>query len=110
MRRKTRECPRAFCTFSSCRRLRGVACQNLRKKKGFNAEYAECAEFTEKSGGHLSGRASTPGRLRPPRNSREAPPPVEMCENFSATPAWWNAATEAPPPTIEVAPPLVGAG
>src|SRR6266403_2685040 len=40
MRRKTRAFPRAFCTFSSCRRLRGVACQNLRKKKRFNREYA----------------------------------------------------------------------
>ena len=33
--------------------------------------------------GHLLVRASTPGSLRPPRNSREAPPPVEMCEILS---------------------------
>src|SRR5216684_8911879 len=104
MRRKTRGCPRVFCTFSSCRRLRGVACQNLRKKKRFSTEYAESAEFTEKSGGHLLVRASTPGSLRPPRNSSDAPPPVEMWEILSATPAAWIAATESPPPTIEVAP------
>src|SRR5205823_9274054 len=35
---------------------------------------------------YLLVRASTPGSLRPPRNSREAPPPVEMCEILSATP------------------------
>ena len=27
---------------------------------------------------HLLVNASTPGSLRPPRNSRDAPPPVEM--------------------------------
>src|SRR5713101_5637958 len=35
---------------------------------------------------YLSVSASTPGSLRPPRNSREAPPPVEMCEIWLATP------------------------
>src|SRR6266849_11018132 len=35
---------------------------------------------------YLSVSASTPGSLRPPRNSREAPPPVEMCEILLATP------------------------
>src|SRR6266478_4690631 len=108
-RRKTRECPQASCTFSNCQRLRGVACQNLRKKKRFNTEYAESAETTERSGDHLLVRASTPGSLRPPRNSREAPPPVEMCEILSATPDWWTAATESPPPTIEMAPLSVAA-
>src|SRR5208283_6098439 len=34
---------------------------------------------------HLSVSASTPGSLRPPRNSSEAPPPVEMCEICFAT-------------------------
>ncbi len=29
-------------------------------------------------GAHLLVRASTPGSFAPPRNSREAPPPVEM--------------------------------
>src|SRR5260370_29209425 len=104
MRRKTRECPRALCTFSSCRRLRGVAFENLQKKKGINTEYTERAEITEKSGGHLLVRASTPGSLCPPRNSREAPPPVEMCEMRSATPDWGIAATQPPPPTLEMAP------
>src|SRR5712664_514442 len=34
----------------------------------------------------LSLRASTPGSFRPPRNSSEAPPPVDMCEILFATP------------------------
>src|SRR5229473_618904 len=108
-RRRTRGCPLAFCTFSSYRQLRGVAFQGLQKEKRFNTEYAEGAENTEMSGGHFSVRDSTPGSLRPPRNSREAPPPVEMCEILSATPDWWTAATESPPPTIEMAPLSVAA-
>src|SRR5712692_9115948 len=60
-----------------------------------------------RSAHYLLVSASTPGSLRPARNSREAPPPVEMCETLSATPAWCTAATESPPPTIEVAPPEV---
>src|SRR5580698_5541455 len=48
--------------------------------------------------------ASTPGSFSPAKNSREAPPPVEMCEIFEATPLCSTAATESPPPTIEVAP------
>src|SRR5271167_4304963 len=35
---------------------------------------------------YLFERDSTPGSLRPPRNSREAPPPVEIWEILSATP------------------------
>src|SRR5882672_10053062 len=57
----------------------------------------------------LSVSASTPGNFLPPRNSSDAPPPVEMCEILSANPAWWIAATESPPPTIEVAPRAVAA-
>src|SRR5260370_2971383 len=56
------------------------------EKERFNTEYAESAEITEESGDHLSVRASTPESLRPPRNSREAPPPVDMCDIVSATP------------------------
>src|ERR1700730_14589933 len=52
---------------------------------------------------YLLVRASTPGSSRPPRNSREAPPPVEMCEILPATPDWCTAATESPATTIEVA-------
>src|ERR1700691_5410642 len=54
----------------------------------------------------LSVRASTPGSFLPSKNSRDAPPPVEMWVILSATPAAWTAATESPPPTMEVAPPL----
>ena len=46
--------------------------------------------------------AATPGSVRPPRNSSEAPPPVEMCVMRSATPAFFTAAIESPPPMIVV--------
>jgi hypothetical protein len=36
---------------------------------------------------YLSGSAATPGNSIPARNSNEAPPPVEMCEILSDTPA-----------------------
>ena len=52
--------------------------------------------------GYLSGSASTPGSVCPPRNSSDAPPPVEMCVMRSATPALLTAATESPPPMIVV--------
>ena len=48
------------------------------------------------------GNAATPGSVRPPRNSSDAPPPVEMCVIRSATPAFFTAAIESPPPTIVV--------
>src|SRR5687767_12827328 len=35
---------------------------------------------------HLTSRASRPGSLRPSRNSKEAPPPVEMCVTRSCRP------------------------
>src|SRR5262249_34259620 len=35
---------------------------------------------------HRLVSASTPGSLRPPKNSSEAPPPVEMWEILSVTP------------------------
>lgn len=45
---------------------------------------------------HLEG-------LFPSKNSREAPPPVEMCVILSANPNWLTAAAESPPPMIVVA-------
>src|SRR5215468_12318838 len=54
----------------------------------------------------LSVRASTPGKVLPSRNSKDAPPPVEMCVILSATPAARTADTESPPPTIDSAPGL----
>ncbi len=48
-------------------------------------------------------RAATPGRILPSRNSREAPPPVEIWVILEATPDCWTAATESPPPTMVVA-------
>src|SRR6478735_12829434 len=49
-------------------------------------------------------RASTPGSTLPSRNSSDAPPPVEMCEILSATPADLTAFSESPPPTTLTAP------
>src|SRR4029079_13398513 len=48
--------------------------------------------------GYLSVRAATPGNSCPPRNSSEAPPPVEMWVIRSVTPALATAAIESPPP------------
>ena len=55
-------------------------------------------------------RAATPGRVLPSRNSRLAPPPVEMWVMLSATPDFWMAETESPPPTMVVALRLCGDG
>jgi hypothetical protein len=52
---------------------------------------------------YLSLAATTPGRSFPSKNSREAPPPVEMCVILSANPNWLTAAAESPPPIIVVA-------
>src|SRR5579859_3533327 len=48
--------------------------------------------------------AFTPGSSIPARNSSDAPPPVEMCEILSATPADLMAFSESPPPTTLTAP------
>mmetsp|Transcript_10683 Transcript_10683/g.27722 ORF Transcript_10683/g.27722 Transcript_10683/m.27722 type:complete len:251 (+) Transcript_10683:611-1363(+) len=53
---------------------------------------------------YLVSRAATPGRTLPSRSSSEAPPPVEMCDIFSARPAFSTAATESPPPMMVMAP------
>src|SRR5437764_1316522 len=50
----------------------------------------------------LSVSAATPGSIRPPRNSSDAPPPVEICVILSATFAFFTAAIESPPPIIVV--------
>src|SRR5450432_3167210 len=52
---------------------------------------------------YLSVSASTPGSFLPSRNSRLAPPPVEMWVIWSATPAWLMADTASPPPMMEMA-------
>src|ERR1700691_6021828 len=53
---------------------------------------------------YLSVSAATPGNSIPARNSSDAPPPVEICEIWSATPADLMAFSESPPPTTDVAP------
>src|SRR5207237_7384700 len=45
-----------------------------------------------------SVRAATPGSVRPSRNSRKAPPAVEMYPILSPTPAALTAAIVSPPP------------
>src|ERR1700682_1814144 len=56
------------------------------------------------SGSYFLLRAATPGNSTPPRNTSDAPPPVEMCEILSATPADLTAFSESPPPTTLTAP------
>src|SRR5262245_11687004 len=51
--------------------------------------------------GYLFVNASTPGSFWPDRNSRDAPPPVDICVIFDSTPDCATAAAESPPPTIE---------
>src|SRR5205823_7753494 len=46
-----------------------------------------------------TGIAFTPGNSLPSSSSSEAPPPVEIHEMRSATPASCTARTESPPPT-----------
>ena len=51
-----------------------------------------------------SSRAATPGSTLPSNSSSEAPPPVEMCDIWLATPAFSTADTESPPPMMVVQP------
>jgi hypothetical protein len=51
-----------------------------------------------------SRSAAIPGSSRPSRNSRLAPPPVEMWVMLAVSPSSWTAATESPPPTTTVTP------
>src|SRR5690606_1745417 len=45
--------------------------------------------------------AATAGRVLPSRNSRNAPPPVEMYDTLSAMPYLSTAASVSPPPAME---------
>src|SRR5438876_9115684 len=51
----------------------------------------------------LSVSTSTPGSFCPDKNSKDAPPPVEICVILDPTPDCATAAAESPPPTIEYA-------
>merc|ERR1711957_626785 len=62
----------------------------------------QAAAFSNNALASLS--AATPGRTLPSRSSSEAPPPVEMCDIFSARPAFSTAATESPPPMMVMQP------
>ena len=52
---------------------------------------------------YLSIKASIPGNFFPSKNSREAPPPVEICVILSSSPAFLTAAAESPPPITVIA-------
>ena len=52
---------------------------------------------------YLSCRQAMPGSSRPSRNSREAPPPVEMWVIWEAKPSCSQAAALSPPPTMVTA-------
>ena len=49
---------------------------------------------------YLSCKHSIPGSFFPSKNSKEAPPPVEICVILSANPIFFTAAAESPPPII----------
>ena len=52
---------------------------------------------------YLSSRQATPGSSLPSRNSRDAPPPVEMWVILEAKPSFSTAAALSPPPTMVTA-------
>ena len=54
---------------------------------------------------HLSERASIPGKILPSTSSRDAPPPVDTWDNFSAElGTFLSKATVSPPPITDVDP------
>jgi hypothetical protein len=55
---------------------------------------------------YASSKAATPGNTLPSSISKEAPPPVEMCDILDWRLVLLTAATESPPPMM-VMPPLV---
>src|SRR6185369_1552959 len=59
--------------------------------------------------GYFSDNAATPGSTLPSRNSRDAPPPVEVCDTFLSAPNFFAAVAVSPPPTTVVAPAAVAA-
>ena len=69
-------------------------------------DYLVCYNMTVSNSLGLlwSSRAATPGSTLPSNSSREAPPPVEMCDIWLATPAFSTADTESPPPMMVVHP------
>src|SRR5699024_4007279 len=68
--------------------------------KNTGAEETPCSRFKVN---YFSLRQAMPGSSRPSRNSREAPPPVEMWVILSAKPSFSTAAAESPPPMMEIA-------
>src|SRR5437016_4921535 len=50
-----------------------------------------CSSVCIRGQNYLSVNAATPGNSIPARNSSDAPPPVEICEILSATPADFTA-------------------
>ena len=52
---------------------------------------------------YLSIKHSIPGNFFPSKNSKDAPPPVDICVILSSKPAFFTAAAESPPPIIVVA-------
>src|SRR4029079_1117334 len=63
--------------------------------------------LTLAGGAQRSVSAATPGSTLPSRYSSEAPPPVDTCETLLATPAFFTADAESPPPMMVVAPAAV---
>src|SRR5579859_1550079 len=85
-----------------CKDLGGGWQGKRQKAKGKSQKFHRLQFIT--SAGYLSVSAATPGSSIPARNSSEAPPPVEICEILSETPADLTAFSESPPPTTDTAP------
>src|SRR5215470_3098351 len=62
------------------------------------ADHLPVADDERRAHQAASVRAATPGSVRPSRNSRKAPPAVEMYPILSLTPAALTAAIVSPPP------------
>src|SRR6476646_11097115 len=83
-------------------------CQFPDKAGGLRGRFVHLPVADNESGTHglvtcqslRSGRATRPGSGLPSSNSSAAPPPVEMKEIFSDSPARWIAMAVSPPPTI----------
>src|SRR5215813_7947434 len=65
---------------------------------GQGADHLPVADDERRAHQAASVRAATPGSVRPSRNSRKAPPAVEMYPILSLTPAALTAAMVSPPP------------
>ena len=95
---RRRQCKHTISRFDASIKTRPVCCISFSPQKQF-----AFAGSPELPCPYLSSRQAMPGNSRPSRNSREAPPPVEMWVIALAKPSCSQAAAESPPPTMVTA-------